>query len=53
MLDRKRERALLARSVKSKLITQPVEKLTTFRIIEDARKIEDKNMNEIIAFAAE
>lgn len=53
MLDRKRERALLARSVKSKLVTQPVEKLTTFRIIEDARKIEDKNMNEIIAFAAE
>jgi hypothetical protein len=42
----KRERALAARRFKGNLVTGPVAKITTFRIIEDTSKIVDENLNE-------
>jgi hypothetical protein len=42
----KQERALLARGVKSSLVTEPVEKITTFRVIEDTSKTVCENIDE-------
>jgi hypothetical protein len=46
MLALKRARASLARSGKSCLVTQPVEKITTFRVIEDTSKSVEANIDE-------
>lgn len=46
MIALKRERALLARLARGSLVTQPVKKITTFRVIEDMRNKDEESTHE-------